>query len=386
MAICSFKTKFIVVISTCNFKKMKQRSMYLSLKSIPIFFSICIILLSISFSPAFSQNTPTISVSGSFWDELSGVDLNSTVYGIVAGEKIKLGQTDIKQRFNFELPNTIDSLVFESIGYKAVSIPINFMGSFKKRSFANLSINSEGGFSQYPSKDLFVFCQPSTHSKGMTYELFTVKKDSLFRNIDFTILIDHNGGFAIPISTKQIDNIFKVISKNTKSEVVLDTDLRVIKGLNFVDINIYPLEKDNKTEFVNTSNEIEKPKDSIVSNNLILSESLPYPTFGSRNLYFDQSKFELKSENRLILDSLAVYLKQKMNARIYVSGYTDNVGKETLNAILAKYRTQVVANYLKNKGVDESQINLDWENHNSESKKATEELNKFRKVVIEEIN
>jgi hypothetical protein len=252
---------------------MQPRSKYSSLKSVTDFFSICIFLLSISLSPAFSQNTPTISVSGSFWDELSGVDLNSTVYGIMAGEKIKLGQTDIKQRFNFELPTSIDSLVFESIGYKAVSIPINFMGSFKKQSFANLSINSEGGFSQYPSKDLFVFCQPSSHLKGMTYELFTVKKDSLFRNIDFTILIDHNGGFAIPISTKQIDNIFKVISKNTKSEVVLDTDLRVIKGLNFVDINIYPLEKDNKTEFVNTSNEIEKPKDSIVSNNLILSES-----------------------------------------------------------------------------------------------------------------
>ena len=86
------------------------------------------------------------------------------------------------------------------------------------------------------------------------------------------------------------------------------------------------------------------------------------------------------------MDSLAVYLQQKMNARINVSGYTDNVGKETLNLILAKYRTQVVANYLKNKGVDASQIDLDWENHNAESKKATEELNKFRKVVIEEIN
>ncbi|MCF8325568.1 MAG: OmpA family protein [Leadbetterella sp.] len=113
---------------------------------------------------------------------------------------------------------------------------------------------------------------------------------------------------------------------------------------------------------------------------------MPYPTFGNRNLYFEQSKFELKSENRLILDSLAIYLQQKMNARINVSGYTDNVGKETLNAILAKYRTQVVANYLKNKGVKATQINLDWENHNDESKKANEELYRFRKVVIEEIN
>ena len=75
-----------------------------------------------------------------------------------------------------------------------------------------------------------------------------------------------------------------------------------------------------------------------------------------------------------------------MNARINVAGYTDNVGKETLNLILAKYRTQVVANYLKNKGVDASQIDLDWKNHNTDSKKAIEELNKYRKVVIEEIN
>lgn len=332
---------------------------------------------------ALAQNN--ISISGSFWNDNNGVDLNSTVYGFVAGEKVKLGETDRKQRFNFQLPTSVDSLVFESIGYNSVSIPVNFVGSFKNQSSANLSINSKGGHGQFQQKDLFIFCNPSSHKKGMTYELFTIKNDSLFRNTDFTILVDNSRSHTYSIAPEYFSKNYKLICKTIDNEVVITQDLKAAKGFTFVDINNYPKEKQVEIEPELVENIKEIPKDNIEAslNNL---SSFPYPTFGSRNLYFDQSKFELKSENRLILDSLAIYLQQKMNARINVSGYTDNVGKEALNTILAKYRTQVVANYLKSKGVNAGQIDLKWENHNSESKQATDELSKSRKVVIEEIN
>ncbi|MCP9754869.1 OmpA family protein [Lacihabitans sp. CCS-44] len=358
----------------CSFSKITFKSFFAK--------EILTLFLILSVTATFSQK---VNISGSFWDDSNGVDLNSTVYGFVAGEKVKLGETDRKQRFNFELPTLADSLVFESIGYNSVSIPVNFVGSFKNQSSANLSINSKGGHGQFQQKDIFVFCKSSTQKKGMTYGLYNIKNDSLFQSMDFTTIIDRFGSFSFPIAPRYFSKKLKVIGKMVDNDVVLNIDLKASNGFTFIDLNIYPSEKKTETEAVLATIKVESSKDSKVTN-LKEFESLPYPTFGSRNLYFDQSKFELKSENRLILDSLAIYLQQKMNARINVSGYTDNVGKETLNTILAKYRTQVVANYLKNKGVAATQIDLDWENHNSESKKATEELNKFRKVVIEEIN
>lgn len=384
MAICSFKTKFIVVISTSNFEKMKPRSKYSSLKSVHDFFSICIFLLCISFSPAFSQNTPTVSISGSFWDDKNGVDLKTEVYGLKDGKKVKLAETDTKNLFNFQLQTDIQELVFESDGYISVSFPVQFVGKFTKASSANLSINSKGGFSQYPSKDIMIFCLPSTHQKGNKYELFTVRKDNRFRNSDFTILVENKNSLPFPLTEKSYNKNFKIITTNFKNEIIQENEVKASVGFTFVDINTYPTEivlesKQQNILAESSNNDKTEPINDQKS-------TLPYSSFGSRNLYFDQSKFELKSENRLILDSLAIYLQQKMNARINVSGYTDNVGKETLNAILAKYRTQVVANYLKNKGVDGSQIDVDWKNHNTDSKKAIEELNKYRKVVIEEIN
>jgi HD superfamily phosphohydrolase len=94
---------------------------------------------------------------------------------------------------------------------------------------------------------------------------------------------------------------------------------------------------------------------------------------------------DLKSENKFVLDSLSWYLQQKLNARINIHGFTDNVGKEELNATLAKYRTQVVANYLKNKGDNDNQLLLKWDSSQKTADSQTLELEKQRKVQLTEI-
>lgn len=364
---------------------MKQRSKFLSKKPIIGFLIIYFIQLFTSLTPAFSQNTPTISISGSFWDDKNGVDLKTEVYGLKDGKKVKLAETDTKNLFNFQLQTDIQALVFESDGYISVSFPVQFVGKFGKTSSAKISVNSNGGFSQYQYKDLIIFCLPSTHQNGNKYELLTVREDTIFRNMDFTILVENKISADYLLSEKSLQNNYKVVTSNSNNETIQENDFLANKGLTFVDINSYPTEILAESYQKNVLSEI-SVKENKAEPSIEVKNNLPYPTFGSRNLYFDQSKFELKSENRLILDSLAVYLQQKMHARINVAGYTDNVGKETLNLILAKYRTQVVANYLTNNGVDASQIDVDWKNHNTDSKKAIEELNNYRKVVIEEIN
>jgi outer membrane protein OmpA-like peptidoglycan-associated protein len=344
-------------------------------------FLFLVLFLTPGIRTVFAQN---LTISGSFWDDSNGVDLKTQVYGIKDGQKIHLAETDTKNLFDFKLPTDIQALIFESVGYNVVSFPIHFVGRFDKTSLANISINSKGGFSQFQFNDLMIFCLPSTHQKGNKYELLTVRKDSLFRNMDFTFIMKTKSSVPYPLSEKSLRNKYKVVTSNSKNEIIQENDILVSKGLTIVDVNTYPTELITESEQKNNLDEF-----SVIEDNPELSNdpksNLPYSTFGSRNLYFDQSKFELKSENKLVLDSLSWYLQQKLDARINITGFTDNVGKEELNATLARYRAQVVATYLKSKGVHTNQLLLKsntkqniYENHNAD-------VEKQRKVQLTEI-
>ncbi|MCP9767024.1 OmpA family protein [Lacihabitans sp. LS3-19] len=331
---------------------------------------------------SFSQGK--VSISGTFWDDNTGVDLKTSVYGINKGKKEKLAETDKSQKFNFDLKTYTDSLIFESEGYSAVKIPVHFDGEFLKTSFAYLGITTKGIIAQITYKDLFIFCLPEIHKENIKYELYTLKKDSLFWNTDFSILIQKSQSSIYPLLPKNMDNTFKVFAKNKQEKVVLEKTLKPKKGINFIDINIYP-----KNEISLTPKNIEKTigniSTSIVKTDKIELSYLPYNSFGFRTLFFDQSKYELKSENRMVLDSLAIYLMHKNDAKVKIAGFTDNIGNENLNTILAKYRAQVVGNYLKTKGVSSNQIQLNWEEQTKESSQESEDLNKYRKVVISEM-
>ena len=74
--------------------------------------------------------------------------------------------------------------------------------------------------------------------------------------------------------------------------------------------------------------------------------------FDSRNLYFDQSKYKLKAEAKLTLDSASAYLINHAKTKILVVGHTDNVGSREPNVILSEYRARAVAGYLQRKGVN----------------------------------
>jgi outer membrane protein OmpA-like peptidoglycan-associated protein len=325
-----------------------------------------------------------VNIKGSFWNDNNGVDLKTQVYGIKNGQKIKLAETDTQNLFNFELQTDIQALVFESDGYNPVSFPVQFVGKFTKASSANLSINSKGGFWQHQFQDLMLFCLPSIHQRENKYELLIVRKDSLFRNMDLTLMIKTKSSVPYPLSEKSLRNKYKVVTSNSKNEIIQESFLEVSKGLTFVDMNIYPTELLAEPDQKNVLTEISVKEDK-TEPSITVKNNLPYSSFGSRNLYFDQSKFELKSENKLVLDSLSWYLQQKLNARINIHGFTDNVGKEELNATLAKYRTQVVANYLKNKGVNDNQLLLKWDSSQKTADSQTLELEKQRKVQLTEI-
>jgi len=71
---------------------------------------------------------------------------------------------------------------------------------------------------------------------------------------------------------------------------------------------------------------------------------------------FEFNSTKIAQENYAGLDVVADFLKENSNISVKVEGHTDNVGSKTYNQGLSERRAQSVANYLKEKGVPDTQI------------------------------
>ena len=81
------------------------------------------------------------------------------------------------------------------------------------------------------------------------------------------------------------------------------------------------------------------------------------------SLYYPTAKWELTKENTEFLDSYVIQKIQKPNPPnliIYIEGHTDDVGDSDYNIQLSQKRAQTVADFIKNRGVDESNIKISW--------------------------
>lgn len=66
-------------------------------------------------------------------------------------------------------------------------------------------------------------------------------------------------------------------------------------------------------------------------------------------IYFDTGKSDVKSESEPTLKEIAKFLQQNFNLKLYVVGYTDNVGDIDYNLKLSKARADAVVNELATK-------------------------------------
>ncbi len=64
------------------------------------------------------------------------------------------------------------------------------------------------------------------------------------------------------------------------------------------------------------------------------------------NIYFDQSKYDLRPESRDQLEKLFRTLRNNSKLKIEVAGHTDNVGDARLNQYLSENRGKVIYAYL----------------------------------------
>jgi OmpA-OmpF porin, OOP family len=76
----------------------------------------------------------------------------------------------------------------------------------------------------------------------------------------------------------------------------------------------------------------------------------------AKNIFFATGSNKLLAKSTVSLNNVAKILKDNPSYIADIEGHTDNTGTEEKNDVLSEARAQVVADYLKSKGVSESQI------------------------------
>lgn len=76
------------------------------------------------------------------------------------------------------------------------------------------------------------------------------------------------------------------------------------------------------------------------------------------NIFFDSGKAELRPESFVELDKLQLLFVQNPSLQVEISGYTDDIGKDTENQLLSEKRALSVADYLIKKGINKQNIKV----------------------------
>lgn len=280
----------------------------------------------------FCANAQEVTFNGSLWDNATGIDIKSTIYAISEGRKIKLGESSSTGIISLKIPTNIQYLIFESDGYTSIKQPVSFTGLFIKSSKFNIGIRTSIiGIPPPKMLTTGIFCIPNSNPKDIQYEIFRAEERFFITNI--TRLINANltsnhemsqGHYLLVISTKE-------------GEKLMEKDVFIKEGLTFVDTHIEE----------QSSDKISQP-------------TLTEKVFKNLSVYFDQSKYDLKNDAHLVLDSTVNYLINHIKTKILVVGYTDNIGNKEPNLTLSEYRARAVSAYLEKNGVHSTQIITKW--------------------------
>ncbi|KAA0989245.1 OmpA family protein [Dyadobacter aurulentus] len=128
-----------------------------------------------------------------------------------------------------------------------------------------------------------------------------------------------------------------------KMALIHSEQVSVVKGLNFIGLVV-----GNRPVSVPETTVKKTETESVKAKGLDSLETL--------TIYFNQSDYTFKSDEKAKLDALAAWLKQHLNKKVRVVGHTDNVGSSKLNITLSEFRAKVIRHYLLSRKVSENQI------------------------------
>ena len=106
-------------------------------------------------------------------------------------------------------------------------------------------------------------------------------------------------------------------------------------------------------DFMELFDELGRPKAG--PNDMKMSDGT---VFAFKNVYFATNKWDINDVDGTELDLLTTILKENSGIKIEVAGHADERGSASYNTWLSNKRANAVRDYLINKGVDESQLEI----------------------------
>lgn len=147
------------------------------------------------------------------------------------------------------------------------------------------------------------------------------------------------------------------IKDNTNDDSTVKSDAELISTT--VKDETITLLEDNaatKTKTVDTTiKQVENDKSEVLGKN---TSSKKQPTTILDNIYFDYNKDKLREQSLKDLDHVVTVMKRFPSKTITLNGHADFKGSDEYNIKLSRKRTRQVYNYLLDKGIDKSRINV----------------------------
>lgn len=307
--------------------------------------------------PLVIQDKNTVKITGFCYDPASGLDLKVHIFALEGEKKISLGESRVTGRINkfqIQLPNSVEFLLFESEGYRNIKMPIRRIGSIEENFEFEMTVPMASQNS------------PTLPSENQLHWHFTFTDN---KNVEFKVnnilvinrLIRNKHLYLIPMQPGK----HLIQARSEEGRLLLNQEFVLESGLTLMDVRVNNAE----VPLADKSRDVRTNKNS----------------FDTRTLYFDQSNYDLKSEVKTVLDSIATFLIEEPQFKAQVTGYTDNVGDKNKNMILSEYRARAIGGYIIQKGISSKRIKMAWRgdeefNNNDESE---ENKKKNRKVIIQ---
>ena len=283
------------------------------------------------------QPPNSVRIYGSCYNAGTGADIKIRAFLTSKKGKLKLGESNNRGRFDFQIPNTANYLLFESAGFQSVTLPVHFIGTIGKDYRFNIVVPMSAKESARIKLGNQLYLGVSdSDSVAITYELNYGTSQSYVTTFDSKQL-KRNG--IVNFLLRDVRPGDYLLTGSTPDGALVFTEkMVVVPGANFKAL----------------------PGKKVEDRNLGGTVDIARP-FDIKNLYFEQRSYVLQQAAKLTLDSVSRFLLNRPDVLLRVTGYTNNVGVRSLNLILSEYRATTVADYLKTKGVPADQLVILWQ-------------------------
>jgi outer membrane protein OmpA-like peptidoglycan-associated protein len=311
----------------------------------PYFFALLFWLLNSLSNPyADTKSGNAIQLYGACYDVVTGTDLKVKAFANFKSKRMKLGESNDAGRFSLLMPDSAWAICFEYDNFRPITLPVNIIGKVSQEAkfLVGVAMGSNDSLPLRPVHQLSLFFAVSD-TLDVTYQLKPLKGGGLVewdyrrgRHLTNFVIRDVRPGQ------------YQLTASVTDGPLLLDEKVTLKGGLNFKEVRI------RKPEGVETPvvADVRAPSKPVIT-----STAPPIP---AKTVYFEQSRYELTEAATRSLDSLAQTLSVQPMTTVQITGYTDNVGERSLNMTLAEYRARMVANYLRRKGIPDTQLKVLW--------------------------